>query len=387
MLVVMLTLMVLSACGNNKQIEEIPAEPVFSPLQLARTAIAEGNDAFSANEYIEAIRSFKTAIMHFTEALPTASEEDSVAYNIEVLTINVAKAYSDMAVAAYGKQDYVVAEQGFTNSIETYKSFIPTTISNEEHNALLIDLYRFLAYTKQQKLEFEAAVKNLDMLLALAPGDEAALNLKFSILNDDIKDQNRAFNVLKEYAEVSQDANAYITLANRYRDTNNNSEAEKYYLKALELRPEASIMLIVADYYRAISEWNKATAMFERVLKTNPDQEMTIAIHRRIGENYSQAGNTAKMIEAFEKYLALERDAQIALLLASQFNTAKNYNKVVQYATMVIGLDARNSDAIMLRGMAYYNLKRMNEAKADFTRVENDPKHGANAKRFLAVIK
>jgi tetratricopeptide (TPR) repeat protein len=251
----------------------------------------------------------------------------------------------------------------------------------------LADLYRFLAYTKQQKLEFEAAIENLDNLLAIMPNDEAALNLKFSILNTDIGDQERAYNVLKEYAEVTKDVNAYITLANGYRDNKNNTEAEKYYLIALELKNDAATMLIVADFYRSISEWNKATEIFERVLATNPDQEMKAAVQRRIGENYSQAGNNSKMIEAFEKYLALERDAQIALLLASQFNTAKNYNKVVQYATMVIGLDSSNSDAYMLRGLAYYNLKRMNEAKADFTRIENDPRHGANAKKFLAVIK
>ncbi len=386
MLVAIAVMVLVAACGGNKQVATTVIEPVLTPIQLARIAVAEGNEAFAEKEYDLAIKSYETAIMNFTEAEATASEADSISYNVEVLNINIAKTYSDMAVEAYTERDYVVAKEGFLNSINKYKSITPTTISSEEHKSLLIDLYRFLAYSNQQLGSYEDAIKSLDQLLLLSPGNEEALNLKFSILNDNIKDETRAYKVLIEYAEVSQDANAYITLANRYRDNNKNTEAAMYYEKALEIKSEPSVILLVAEFYRAISNWNRSTALFETILATKPDQEMTKALYRRIGENYSQADNRTKMVEYFEKYLAMERDPQIALMLSSHFNTAKNYNKVIQYATIVIGIDASNSDAIMLRGMAYYNLKRNNEAKADFQRIQNDPKHGANAKRFLAAI-
>ena len=385
---VILTLIILVACGGTKtQVVETPVEPELSPLQKARIAIAEGNTSFAEKSYAIAIEQYNTAIKYFVEAQPTASEADSIGYNIEVLTINIAKAYSDQAVLDYTGKNFAAAKANFVNSINTYKSFVPTTLSKEAHTELLIDLYRYQAYCEQNLKEFEAAISSIDQLLMLSAGNEEALNLKFSILNDEIKDENRAYQVLIEYAEVSKDAAAYITLANRYRDNKKPVEAATYYEKALEIKPEASVMLVVADFYRSISDWNKSTAMYERILATKPDQTMSAAIYRRMGENHSQAKNNPKMIEAFEKYLAIEKDAQIALLLTSQFNSAKNYSKVIQYATMVIGIDAKNSDAIMLRGMAYYNLKRNNEAKADFQRIQDDPKHGANAKKFLAAIK
>lgn len=386
-LVVLTVLILLAACSSNKQVEVVPSEPVLTPIQMARIAVGEGNAAFTEKNYTAAIESFTQAINHFKDAMPTASEADSVAYNVEVLTINIGKAHSDMAVAAYTANNFDLAKSGFESAIATYTSIKPTTITAEEHKNLLIDLYRYLAYSEQKLQNYEAAITNLDKLLALAPGNEEALNIKFSILNDNIKDEVRAYQVLKEYADASQDVSAYINLAKRYQENNRNTEAATYYEKALEIQPDANIMLIVAEFYRSISDWSKSTAMFEKLLGTKPDQARTAAIYRRIGENYSQAGNNAKMLEFFEKYLAIERDDKIALLLASNYNTAKNYNKVVTYASMVIGIDARNNDAIMLRGMAYYNLKRMNEAKADFVKLENDSKYGVNAKKFLSAIK
>jgi len=146
-------------------------------------------------------------------------------------------------------------------------------------------------------------------------------------------------------------------------------------------------MLKIADFYRSIGEWNKSTDMFMKFIATNPAQDMLATAYKLVGDNYRQAKNTAKMVEYFEKYIGIERDPQIALLLASHYNGIKNYNKVVTYSTIVLGSDSKNTDAIMLRGLAYYNLKRSAEAKADLEKIQNDSKYGDNAKKLLKALK
>lgn len=387
MLVVITQLILLIACAGPQKIQEAAPVEEVKPIVKAREAIKEGDKAIEENDIVAGIQSFEDALRFFEEALPTSTEADSVAYNIEVVTLNIAKFQSDVAVKAYERKDFPTAKTYYEKSLASYKAVTPTTITSDEHKELLANLYRYMAYTQQELRSYEAALVSLDEVLKLDPKDEAALNLKFNILRNDIKDEVRAFKVLKDFAEVSNDVNAYITLANNYRDNGNNKEAEVNYLKALELKPEVSVMMLIADFYRNNGEWAKSTAMYERVLSAKPDNETTAATYRRIGENYSQAGNNPKMLEFFEKYLAIEKDRQIALLVASRYNEAKNYAKVAQYTSLVISLDNRNADAYMLRGLAYYNLKRNNEAKADFQKIENDPKHGANAKKFLNVLK
>ena len=104
-----------------------------------------------------------------------------------------------------------------------------------------------------------------------------------------------------------------------------------------------------------------------------------------IGKNYDELKNSKKMIEYYEKSLAIDRDPQLALVLAGYYNSQKNYAKVISYATMTLTSDTRNVDALMLRGLAYYNSKPKNyaAAKADLTRIQNDPKYGAQVKKIL----
>jgi tetratricopeptide (TPR) repeat protein len=357
------------------------------PLVLAHEAALDGSASYKEKDYTMAIENFTKAIDLYKSQEAVATEADSVAYNIEVLTLNTAKVYSDIAFNSFKDQMYTEALQNFEKSLAIYKSIKPTTITQKDLTDMILDLYSNLALTSQQAKDYEKTISYYNKILEVTPNNEEVLNLKFSVLRDNIKDEARAMKVLKDYAEVSNDPNAYIMIADKYRDANNNTEAENYYLKALAQKNEASVMLKIADFYRSIGEWNKSTDMFMKFIATNPAQDMLATAYKLVGDNYRQAKNTAKMVEYFEKYIGIERDPQIALLLASHYNGIKNYNKVVTYSTIVLGSDSKNTDAIMLRGLAYYNLKRSAEAKADLEKIQNDSKYGDNAKKLLKALK
>jgi tetratricopeptide (TPR) repeat protein len=78
------------------------------------------------------------------------------------------------------------------------------------------------------------------MILAKEPNNSEVLNFKFNVLNNDIRDEQRAFQSLKDYADASNDVNAFIMLASKYADSGNNEQATLYYERALASRPDAN---------------------------------------------------------------------------------------------------------------------------------------------------
>ncbi|MBM4403884.1 MAG: tetratricopeptide repeat protein [Candidatus Cloacimonetes bacterium] len=385
---VMITLVVLMAgCATTKKVEEPPPVPRVRPAELAQNLKIAGADAHEAKDYVAAMRSYSEALALYEQLLPTAPETDSVSVDIERLTLNIAKLYIDIGFDDYARAQYDQALENFVQALETYSKIVPVTISEADYIGLILDLYKNIAIVAQSAGEYFMALEYYNKILELEPANEEVLNYKFVLLKDNLKDEKAAFEALKQFADVSQSPNAYLQLAIKYREQGNNAEAAKYYDQALALSNDPTLINTVADFYRATQQWLKSSQLYERFIATNPDRASLTTAYKLIGDNYRQARNNAKMVEFFEKYLELESDPQIALLVASHYNGTKTYGKVVTYASMTLSAEPGNSDARMLRGIAYYNLKRNNEAKADFDRLQNDPKYGDQAKQFLKAIK
>ncbi|MDZ4182739.1 MAG: tetratricopeptide repeat protein, partial [Candidatus Cloacimonadaceae bacterium] len=275
----------------------------------------------------------------------------------------------------------------YQQAVDIYKSLAPLTMDKAEQKSIINIIYRNMAVTAQNAGRFEDALTYYDKLLVDDPGNEELLNIKYTILNDNIKDEARAFQVLKDYADASADYKAYLILGTRYREKGNNTQASVNFERALELQKTPDVYSRVADYYRSINNWSRSNQLLEQLIATNPDDATKASAYRILGDNYRQLKNNAKMAEAWEKSVAIERNAEIALLLANHFYQAKNYNKTITYATQVINMDSSKSAAFLLRGDSYFKLKKNTEAKADLQRIQNDPVHGANAKKILQAIK
>ncbi|MCK9557850.1 MAG: hypothetical protein PHQ78_07700 [Candidatus Cloacimonetes bacterium] len=385
-LVALMVLILVSACSSNKQIEVEP-EPTRNPLVLAREAAAVGAENYEGGMFEAAIMSFNEAIELFTEAAPTASPGDSIAQNIESMQLNIAKTHVDLAYESIEASMYNEAIQHYETALNIYKNHEPVRISQTELDDYVKGALNNLAIASKSSHKFEAALGYYDQLLEMDPNNADVLNAKFFLLKDDIKDNARAFQVLEDYATVSNDASAYIMLADGYAQAGDIEQAEKAYLKAETLRSDADTFTRIANFYRANSQWEKANIYLEKLVATQPEASILAVVYSQIGQNYNKLNNRNKMIEYLEKSVNINPDPRIALSIAGHYNSVKNWGKVIQYSTIVLNSEPNNSDARILRGISYYQQKNNTAAKADLERLTSDPKYGNQAQAILKAIK
>ncbi len=384
-LMTLVTMIVISACSSNQQIAAEP-EPVRNPLALAREAATEGADFYEDGLFEQALAAFALATDLFKEAAPMATERDSIALNLERMELNVAKAHVDLAMESTEYSMYNEAIDHYESALDVYLNHEPVNISQEELDEYIRGTYNNLAITARESGDYEKAIEYYDDLLVLEPGNADVLNAKFFILKDFVQDNDRAFQVLEDYAAAASDASAYIMLAEGYAQAGNYEGAEAAYMMVEELRPNADTYTRIGNFYRANSQWERANEYLQKLAETNPPEATLAVVYAQMGQNFSQMGNTAKMIEFLEKSVALEPNPRLALTLAGHFNSARNWAKVVTYSSMVLQQEANNSAARMLRGVAYYQQQNMNAAKADLERLVNDPTYGAQAQNILKAI-
>lgn len=385
-LIALMVLIAIAACSSNKQVEIVEPEPVRNPLALAREAATEGNDLYQDNMYDQAIVAFQSAWDLFNEAAPTASEADSIAYNMEIMKLNIAKSHADLAYDNMEMTLYEDALQHYQAALEIYQNHSPVVVSQAALDSDVLGTYNNMAIVTQKAGMFEQTVRYYDEILKVEPNNEGILNAKFHVLSDDLKDDVRAFEALSAYADVANSAAAYIMLAENYAAKRNFTEAESAYMKALALREDADMYARLGNFFRSSNQWAKANTYLEKLVATNPEQSTLALVYKQIGQNFMQLGNSAKMAEFLEKSVAIDRDANTALSLASHFNGAKNYAKVITYSTIVLSSDANNAAARMLRGVAYLQQKNYASARADLERIQNDSTYGAQVQGILKSL-
>lgn len=383
--VVLVLLVLLSACGSNKKVQA-PVEPVRNPLILAHSAAARGTEAFNDEFYNDAISAFTEAISLFNEAALTATPADSVAENIEKMNLNIAKSYIELANESMELSSFDEALDYYSKALNVYKSITPKLITQEELQQNIIGIYNNMAITAKQAGKYEQALTYYDQILKLTPNDADVLYAKFYVLRDNIKDENRAYAVLIDYAELTQDAKAFINVADSYAEKGNMIEAGKYYQKALAIEPSVDLYRRLANYYSGLKDYNNANLYLQKVADSNPEPSELAQIYALMAKNYEGMNDKKKMVEYYEKSLSIERNPQLALLLASYYNSQKNYAKVISNANITLSIDPKNADALMLRGVSYYQMKNYSAAKADLERLQNDPKYGTQAKNLLKNI-
>ncbi len=386
-LVALLVLLALSACSSNKQVvvEQEP-EPVRNPLALAREAATEGADLYQGKMYDAAIVAFQSAWDLFNEAAPTATEADSVAYNMEIMKMNIAKSHADLAYDNMNITLYEDALTHYQSALDIYKNHTPVKITQEDLDRDILGTYNNMAIVTQKAGMYEKTVEYYDEILKRDPNNESILNAKFHVLSDNLKDDVRAFEVLINYAEVANSDLAYLKLAESYEEKRNFPAAEAAYMKALTLREDADMYKRLGNFFRSSNQWSKANTYLEKLAATNPDPETLSLVYKQIGQNYQQLGNSAKMAEYLEKSVAIDRDPNTALSLASHYNGAKNWSKVITYSTMVLSSQANNAAARMLRGVAYLQQKNYPSARADLERIQNDSTYGAQVQGILKSL-
>ncbi|MDD3535235.1 MAG: tetratricopeptide repeat protein [Candidatus Cloacimonetes bacterium] len=377
-------LLLLGACTSNKVAEaQVEITPVRDPLKLAIEAHNTAVQNITDHQYELAIEESEKAYELYHEVLATAAPEDSVAYKMETMKMNIAASHIELAYDSSELTLYDEALSHYEQALQIYKKHIPLRKSREELDRDILSLYSNMALVARDAGKYEKSLEYYDAILEIEPANDQVLNNKFRILSDNIKDDERAFQVLKTYAEVANTDTAYLLMADSYADKRNFVAAEEAYMKALSLREDADMYARLGNFFRASNQWTKANTYLEKLAATKPDNQTLALVYKQIGQNYQQLGNSAKMAEFLEKAVAIDKDPNTALSLASYYNGQKNWAKVISHSSTVLGSDANNATARMLRGVAYVQQKNYASARTDLERIQNDATYGAQAQGIL----
>jgi len=384
-LALLAVLLMVAACSANKKVQEPVVIPP-TPLELARAAADSAATAYTDNDYMSALAAFTLARDYYVQAAQTAMPADSVDVNIERIQLNIALTNMSMANESVQASMYEDALTEYESAVNIYKSLAPLTISATERDGYAAILYRNMAVTAESAGQYERALGYYDSVLTYEPGSEEILNIKYHLLKDKVKDEVRAIQVLKDYAEASQNSNAYQILAKAYKDNGDNATAGMYYDKALTLSSNPDVFIRVADFYRETADYQKSNSILEQFVATNPEISALASAYRAMAGNYDKLKNNAKKIEFYEKAFAIDKTYSVAITLANYYHQSKNWDRVINYTTQAINLDATETSAFLLRGNAYYQKKMKAAALADLTRIQNDPKNGKSARDLLVLV-
>ncbi|MGC9362476.1 MAG: tetratricopeptide repeat protein, partial [Candidatus Syntrophosphaera sp.] len=377
-----------------KEEENVPSKIELVNTNIARTyimlaeeAAESGARAYEDELFPQALEDFTSAHDYYEMAEPNSSPADSIDVNLERIQLNIALTYRKLANESDELSMYEDALNEYQAAADIYNGLELLTLTEAEKDDELLVIYNNMAVTAEKAGRYEDALDYYDQVLEYSPGNETVLYTKYTILKDNINDEERAFQVLRDYAGASQNYNAYLILAQAYKESGDNATAGTYYDQALELSEDLDVYTRVADFYRSIGDYEKSNAVLEEFIASEPDQASLATAYRVIAGNYERLGNTGKMVEYYDRSLDVEPNADVALLLANHYYQRKSWNNVINYASQVIDLDASKSAAFLLRGYAYYMNKRYGEARTDLTRIQNDPTHGATARQILNLIK
>jgi tetratricopeptide (TPR) repeat protein len=383
----------MMACGANLSAKKkVPAEPVKTPLQLAAESAQSADMAYEEKDYSAALEKYNQAIDLYNQAAPTAAPEDSVARKIFVVRKNIANVNIMNAQSLSAQKEYGPALQSYETAIAQYNELLPLSTPDDSLAARMPILYKNTAITSRLAGEPDTALQYYDKYLDLNPDENEKNDVqlqKFAIYKDDLKNKPQAYEVYKKYALARNDANAFQWLGNQYVDENDITSAIYWYEKADSVKVDANVLKNLGNLYRneKIQMWAKSNDALEKFITLSPSKDELKLAYKLIGDNYGKLKNKPKSIEYFEKYIALEYNEKVALLICQFYNDKKDYNTTIKWANLILQTNPSNPTALLFRGIARYNLKDNKGAKADFELIKNDPNYGKNAQDFLKAIK
>ncbi len=148
---------------------------------------------------------------------------------------------------------------------------------------------------------------------------------------------------------------------------NETKNAEKYYLKTLNIKPDfVDAKLKLADLYYLVKEHNKSIGFIQELIKSDAENA---TLYHNLGMNYKELGDTARAIYHFQT--AIEHDPKDieSMLYVANLYAAQNNKLALEYYNSVIKLKPKNADAFFGRALLYQKNGVYNKALLDYRRV------------------
>lgn len=148
-------------------------------------------------------------------------------------------------------------------------------------------------------------------------------------------------------------------------------EAESYFEKAVELKPDNEVYNVYLGLVQIdLLEYNEASAVFEKIIESNDDNREA---HRGLGLVYYNMEAYEKAVTEFMKADELSDGSydklhiDILKYLGNCYNNLQKYDEAIDIYTEIIDKDAKNNaDIYYLRGCIYIKQDNESGAASDF---------------------
>jgi tetratricopeptide (TPR) repeat protein len=156
------------------------------------------------------------------------------------------------------------------------------------------------------------------------------------------------------------------------------------FLSSCDFTPPINRKIIDAQNYITEQKYNKATFLYEDILKSNPGPELRLKICYQLGELYSiYLGEYSKAVYYYNEVKDLTEDP-IWLIKTEEkladinFNYRKNYKDAIKNYTKLSEFTPKLNkyDFFQLQiALAYYYLNDTEKAVAQLTKIQTDSNH------------
>jgi tetratricopeptide (TPR) repeat protein len=162
-------------------------------------------------------------------------------------------------------------------------------------------------------------------------------------------------------ASGEADANIYAALGSSYHKHGQCNKAIDMFQKALQLDPRQILLLtLLAECQAKSGNVKDAIITFEQAITMNTG---AVQEYKALGDLYLQQSKAAQAVTMYKKYLEKRPgDNKVALLVAENSFTQKNYDDAIKYYDMVKNDEMKKSEYLFRFGQACYFSKNYRRA-------------------------
>jgi len=222
--------------------------------------------------------------------------------------------------------------------------------------------------------------------LKVDPENEAIVRDIAQIYTFRQQDINNAIKIWKDYDKKYNSIVAKQEIAELYGRLNNMPEAIKWFNAALEIKKDIEVLHKMAALYINNREIQKAFAIFEEYIASNPSDKDKGRAYKLIGTFQQDLKNNHKAMESYESSLNFDYDRGITWWLVTQYFDSNQFNYALKHIGNMQQRNPNDPDAAYLKGMILYRQADYVHALDEFKKVENDSEYGRVAKEHINRI-
>ena len=181
-----------------------------------------------------------------------------------------------------------------------------------------------------------------------------------------IKYFNRAIDADKTYKAP------YFNIGTIYYLKNEFNNAEKYFLKSLQIYCNDFLSLLYLGYcYKDTEKYDKAIEYLEKAICVMPDNyEQKAEIFVKIGDSYFRKNNIKESVRNVLKgfYLS-ENNLSLIAYICEVYNYNKEYKKALLYSNYLVKHDSNNYEYLSNHAELKYILNKNKEAEKLFKKL------------------